>query len=132
VEDGGTIYATENSRTKLRISIKGRSDDEVILPEDKVSISAFVGDDIQELTVEGQSDGSLMLQNPGFPGDRGGVVRRGHYRSVGATVFTFADFKNAFHPAGSVIKSTRQGRQPVDQVRFNGMRWERQVRECRQ
>jgi hypothetical protein len=123
VEDGGTIYATENSRTKLRISIKGRSDDEVILPEDKVSISAFVGDDIQELTVEGQSDGSLMLQNPGFPGDRGGVVRRGHYRS---------DFKNAFHPAGSVIKSTRQGRQPVDQVRFNGMRWERQVRECRQ
>jgi hypothetical protein len=27
----------------------------------------------------------------------------------------------------SVMESTRQGRQPVDQVRFNGMGWEKLV-----
>jgi hypothetical protein len=30
------------------------------------------------------------------------------------------------------MESTVQGRQPVDQVSFNGMRWEKQVRGCRQ
>lgn len=101
-ENEGTIFATKHSRTKFKITIQGRSDGEVIVPDDKILITAYAGDDLVPFNVQIMMDSSLALNYEASHGGRGGGVKRGGAfpGPVRTVEYTFSDFKKSFHPVG--------------------------------
>jgi hypothetical protein len=71
-----------------------------MIPEDRVTITAFVGGeaaDLREYNI--QEDGGALYVDAAQRGG-GGLVQRGHNFSSRTHEFPFAAFKNAFLPVG--------------------------------
>lgn len=100
VEEGGSIYSSKQNPTKSRVS-NGKNrhrEKKIIIADDSITITAYVGDNLQECVVQVGDDGSLFTDLP--QAASGGLVNKGHVFRRGRTEFKFSDFKNGFLPVG--------------------------------
>lgn len=118
----GIVFASKAARTRFKITSRAVSPGEVILPEDKVSIKAIVGEQLDELDVLWRPDNSLVADSGA---GRGGSVPRGPpgYQHPGWSVgdFTFSDFKRNFLSAG---KNAEEADAKVSWLDDYGEEWE--------
>ncbi|KAJ5212809.1 uncharacterized protein N7498_004455 [Penicillium cinerascens] len=111
---GGTVFASKAARTRFRITSRGVSRGEVILPQDRITISAIDSKALKESTIHWKPDNTFVADapdaagGPQVPQGPPGSGSLGHpypgYVPGAVSEFTFADFKKNLLARGKDVE----------------------------
>lgn len=112
---GGIVFASKVARSRFRITSHGVSKGDVILPEDKITITAIGGEPRKESTVHWKLGNTFVADAPhvgsgalvpGGPPNSGPPGYPGYPYPMpgGVSEFTFSDFKKIFLACGKDVE----------------------------
>lgn len=104
----GTVFASKVARTRFRITSRGVSKGEVMIPEDKITIKAIDSETLWESDIywienKFVTDGLNAPGGPQAPQRPPGAGHPGHFTGV-VSEFTFSDFKKNFLARGKDVE----------------------------